>query len=80
MHVPFCHSLCYYCACKRFITTDVTVADRYLDALEVELDEIAERCGRLRLASLHWGGGTPNSLNPTQVDRLFRAVAYLRLL
>jgi oxygen-independent coproporphyrinogen III oxidase len=75
VHVPFCHALCYYCACNRFITQDVTVADRYLDAVELELDAIVERCGRLRLAAMHWGGGTPNTLTPAQIDRLFRAVA-----
>ena len=74
VHVPFCHALCYYCACNRFVTKDVTIADRYIDALELELDHIHASCGRLRLASLHWGGGTPNSLTATQVDRLFRAI------
>ncbi len=76
VHVPFCHALCYYCACNRFVTKDSTIADRYIDALELELDNIAACCGRIRLASLHWGGGTPNSLNPAQVDRLFRAIAH----
>jgi oxygen-independent coproporphyrinogen III oxidase len=75
VHVPFCSSLCYYCACNRYITKDTTIADRYLDALELELDDIARRCGHLKLAALHWGGGTPNSLTAVQIGRLFRAVA-----
>jgi len=76
VHVPFCHALCYYCACNRYVTKDATIADRYIDALELELDHVAARCGKIRLASLHWGGGTPNSLTPAQVDRLFRAIAH----
>jgi oxygen-independent coproporphyrinogen III oxidase len=75
VHVPFCSSLCYYCACNRYITKDATIADRYLDALELELDDIRRHCGRLELAALHWGGGTPNSLTAVQIGRLFRAIA-----
>jgi oxygen-independent coproporphyrinogen-3 oxidase len=74
VHVPFCSSLCYYCACNRYITKDETVADRYLAAIELELDDISLRCGRLQLAGLHWGGGTPNSLTTAQIERLFRAI------
>ena len=74
VHLPFCSSLCYYCACNRYITKDATIADRYLDAVEFELDEIVHRCGRVELAALHWGGGTPNSLTSAQIDRLFRAI------
>jgi oxygen-independent coproporphyrinogen-3 oxidase len=74
VHVPFCHALCYYCACNRVVTKDVTVADRYIDAVELELDAIVQRCGNLTLTALHWGGGTPNSLTAQQVDRLFRAI------
>jgi oxygen-independent coproporphyrinogen III oxidase len=75
VHVPFCSSLCYYCACNRYITKDATIADRYLDAVEIELDDVAGCCGRLELAALHWGGGTPNSLTARQIGRLFRAIA-----
>lgn len=74
VHVPFCHALCYYCACNKFVTKDVTVADRYIDAIELELDAILLRSGKLPITALHWGGGTPNSLTPQQVDRLFRAI------
>ncbi|MBV8597077.1 MAG: oxygen-independent coproporphyrinogen III oxidase [Candidatus Eremiobacteraeota bacterium] len=74
VHVPFCHALCYYCACNRVVTKDATVADRYIDAIELELDAISQRLGKLPLTALHWGGGTPNSLTAQQVDRLFRAI------
>jgi len=75
VHVPFCHALCYYCACNRFVTKDVTVADRYIDAIELELEAVLQRSGNLPLTALHWGGGTPNSLTAQQVDRLFRAIS-----
>jgi oxygen-independent coproporphyrinogen III oxidase len=75
VHVPFCPSLCWYCACNRFITKDTALVDEYLDALESELDALAQRIGHVRLDWLHWGGGTPNSLSFEQISRLFRAVA-----
>ena len=75
VHVPFCPSLCYYCACNRCITKDQVLVDRYLDAVEGELEQVARRARGLRLAVLHWGGGTPNSLQPSQMSRLFEAIA-----
>ncbi|MBV8365370.1 MAG: oxygen-independent coproporphyrinogen III oxidase [Candidatus Eremiobacteraeota bacterium] len=74
VHVPFCPSLCYYCACNRYITRDANLVDRYLDAVERELDAVAITCGLLRITALHWGGGTPNSLDPSQTRRLFESV------
>jgi oxygen-independent coproporphyrinogen III oxidase len=75
VHVPFCPSLCWYCACNRHITSDAGLIERYLDAVEKELDALARRIGRARISWLHWGGGTPNSLSFAQLSRLFRAAA-----
>jgi len=74
VHVPFCPSLCWYCACNRFITKDTALVDEYLRAVEAELDVVVRRIGRVRLEWLHWGGGTPNSLSFDQINRLFRAI------
>ncbi|HEY5096149.1 MAG TPA: oxygen-independent coproporphyrinogen III oxidase [Candidatus Eremiobacteraceae bacterium] len=75
VHVPFCPSLCRYCACNRLITKDTALVDRYLDAVECELNSIAMRIGKVAIRWLHWGGGTPNSLSAAQIARLFRMVA-----
>lgn len=75
VHVPFCPSLCWYCACNRFITKDSALVERYLDAVECELDNLAMRIGKVSIRWLHWGGGTPNSLSFTQITRLFRMIA-----
>ncbi|MEZ4331248.1 MAG: oxygen-independent coproporphyrinogen III oxidase [Myxococcota bacterium] len=72
-HVPFCRSLCHFCACNRFITRDPAVPERYLGAIERELEATREAMARdLRCVQLHWGGGTPTHLEPTQIERLFR--------
>ena len=72
-HLPFCESLCWFCGCNKVITTDSAKADLYLDALEREVamfpaDDLRER----EVVQLHFGGGTPNFLSPTQIARLGR--------
>lgn len=75
-HVPFCHSLCHFCACNRVITRDPEVPERYLDAIDRELATVAAKIeGRPRVGQLHWGGGTPTHLDPGQLERLFASIA-----
>ena len=60
VHVPFCHSLCYYCACNKVITRDPDASRRYLDHLHKELEMLSDRLGPGRRGTqLHLGGGTP---------------------
>jgi oxygen-independent coproporphyrinogen III oxidase len=68
VHVPFCLSPCFYCGCNRVITRDKTRADAYLTHLCREIEMIAPLFDRDREAiQLHFGGGTPNFLTPTQL-------------
>lgn len=72
-HVPFCRSLCHFCACNRVITRDVALPARFLEAIERELDTTcAAMTHAPRCVQLHWGGGTPTHLEPAQIERLFR--------
>lgn len=76
LHIPFCESLCYFCACTVVITGNHSVEDPYLALLEREIDWVAERVGGEReVVQLHWGGGTPTYLAP---DRITRLAAKLR--
>jgi oxygen-independent coproporphyrinogen III oxidase len=73
VHVPFCRSLCHFCACNRVITRSDAPPARYLDAVLRELARLREGLGRARpVVQHHWGGGTPTHLLPDQVRRLFR--------
>ncbi|MEN1726955.1 MAG: oxygen-independent coproporphyrinogen III oxidase [Pseudomonadota bacterium] len=75
VHVPFCSSPCFYCACNRVITRSKTAGDRFLDHLESEMDLIAPRIDADRqVEQLHLGGGTPTFLNLCQLDRLTNAL------
>ncbi|HET6930042.1 MAG TPA: oxygen-independent coproporphyrinogen III oxidase [Candidatus Acidoferrum sp.] len=72
MHLPFCESLCLFCACNVIIKKDKSVAPPYLSILKKEIDHIASRVSRQRQVSqFHWGGGTPTYLSPEQIEDLF---------
>ncbi|WP_434633397.1 oxygen-independent coproporphyrinogen III oxidase [Chromobacterium sp. CV08] len=70
-HIPFCNTICYYCACNKIITKNKSLADRYLDYLEREIRLTAEELGcREKVIQLHFGGGTPTFLSDAQLERL----------
>jgi oxygen-independent coproporphyrinogen-3 oxidase len=76
VHVPFCRSLCHFCACNRVITRDADLPARWLGALEREVGLLrALLAGSPRVVQLHWGGGTPTHLAPGQIERVHGALA-----
>ena len=69
VHVPFCRTRCSYCAF--YITTrHADLVDRYLAAIERE----AASYGRIRPATVYFGGGTPTQLSAPALNRLCAAV------
>jgi oxygen-independent coproporphyrinogen-3 oxidase len=70
VHVPFCQSLCHYCACNKIISKNQSVADEYLDLVEAEARLVAKSLKRLPVVQLALGGGTPNFLSNVQMRRL----------
>jgi len=75
VHIPFCHSLCYYCACSKVITQHRDKAETYLGYLERELALQAGFFDTDRaLMQLHLGGGTPTFLDDGQLCRLMAAI------
>lgn len=76
VHIPFCESLCYYCACNKIITKHHDRADVYLRYLSREIDLHTAHCGTGQVVSqLHLGGGTPTFLSD---DGLRQLMAMLR--
>ncbi|WP_040977314.1 oxygen-independent coproporphyrinogen III oxidase [Necropsobacter massiliensis] len=70
VHIPFCHKLCYFCACNKVITRHQHKADIYLDYLEKEISNRAGLFASRRVTQIHWGGGTPTYLTEHQSARL----------
>ncbi|GIX38046.1 MAG: coproporphyrinogen-III oxidase [Silanimonas sp.] len=76
VHVPFCHSPCFYCGCNRVITRDAARGPAYRQRLQHEIDRIAPLFAPDReVVQLHFGGGTPNFL---PVPELAAIVGHLR--
>jgi oxygen-independent coproporphyrinogen III oxidase len=74
-HLPFCQTRCWYCGCNTVITKQPGVAAAYLDTLELELAFATAHLNRDRSVSqVHFGGGTPTYLAPTELRRLGRMI------
>ncbi|MCS0612374.1 oxygen-independent coproporphyrinogen III oxidase [Massilia kyonggiensis] len=76
VHIPFCDTVCYYCACNKIVTKNREKAATYLAYLKREV----EMQGRLfagmnEVEQLHFGGGTPTYLSDAQMEDL---MAHLR--
>ncbi len=70
-HIPFCDTVCFYCACNKIATKDRTLAQPYLERVYQEMamqsalfddDRVVEQ--------LHWGGGTPTFISHAQMREL----------
>ncbi|UOD28616.1 oxygen-independent coproporphyrinogen III oxidase [Massilia violaceinigra] len=71
LHIPFCESVCYYCACNKIVTKNHDKAVTYLGYLKREI----EMQGRLfagmnQVEQLHLGGGTPTYFTDAQMEEL----------
>jgi oxygen-independent coproporphyrinogen III oxidase len=71
VHIPFCESVCYYCACNKVVTRRKERAEDYLNDLflEIGLHEAVLGTGQ-SLSQLHLGGGTPTYFTDEQIERL----------
>ena len=70
-HIPFCDTVCFYCACNKIATKDRTKAQPYLDRVyrELTMQSALFDAGR-PVEQLHWGGGTPTFLSGPQMREL----------
>lgn len=71
VHLPFCDTVCFYCACNKIITKNRHHAEAYLANLhkEIALQGVLFDANRV-VEQLHWGGGTPTFLNDQQMREL----------
>lgn len=71
VHIPFCQSLCYYCACNKVVTRNQDRVRRYLEHLAREIRMQAGLFDHDRkVTQLHFGGGTPTYLDNRQLRAL----------
>jgi oxygen-independent coproporphyrinogen III oxidase len=71
VHIPFCESLCYYCACNKIITKHHDRAAAYLRYVSREVDLHVKHMGQGQVVSqLHLGGGSPTFLSDDELREL----------
>ena len=79
VHLPFCASLCYFCACHKVIVRDRGVVAPYLEALNSEIQLVRNQLigtdlrdsqvgsSTPRITQLHFGGGSPSYLDTEEL-------------
>ncbi len=72
-HLPFCDTICYYCACNKIVTKNRKRAQPYLDRLYNEIHMQSQLFDDSRKVNqLHWGGGTPTFISHDQMRELMQ--------
>ena len=66
LHIPFCHSLCYYCGCNKIVTRNQDKVETYLTYIKKEITLRSAAFSSFEVKNIHFGGGTPSFLSPLQ--------------
>ena len=75
IHLPFCESLCTYCACNTRITVNHKVETPYIDAVLKEWQlYLTNFGGKPIIKEIHLGGGTPTFFSPENLDYLLNSI------
>ncbi|MBS1947013.1 MAG: oxygen-independent coproporphyrinogen III oxidase [Bacteroidetes bacterium] len=75
IHLPFCESLCTFCACHKRITKQHGVETPYIETVLKEWQMYASLVGgKIRIKELHLGGGTPTFFNPDNLKYLLEKI------
>jgi oxygen-independent coproporphyrinogen-3 oxidase len=75
LHVPFCRRVCWFCACRTQGLGDDGRLERYLKALQLEVELVARHLpDRIEVDRVHFGGGTPTLLTPDQLDLILSTI------
>jgi oxygen-independent coproporphyrinogen III oxidase len=76
LHVPFCDRMCWYCGCNTVVVNRRSPIEDYVNRLLGEIDLLAGTLSeRLVAGSVHFGGGTPNMLAPSEVGAVLAKLA-----
>ena len=75
IHIPFCPQLCHFCGCTTETGFTKTFLERYIDVLVQEIQAVAKEISPNReLTQVHWGGGTPNSIQYRFIERITETI------
>ena len=75
LHLPYCESLCTYCACNTRITKNHKVESSYIDAILAEWQiYLSVFSQKPKIREMHLGGGTPTFFSPENLDKLISGI------
>lgn len=76
VHVPFCSQLCWFCGCHTRVTNRYGAVGDYTDWLLQELSLLSPilSAKHLEVRYLHFGGGSPTMLRPSDFRRIVSAL------
>lgn len=74
IHIPFCATLCYYCACNKIVTKDHSKSLTYTEYLKREIALHARQLGGRKVTQIHWGGGTPTFISPEEMNAIMECL------
>jgi oxygen-independent coproporphyrinogen III oxidase len=74
LHVPFCVELCLYCGCHTTVARRQAPVTAYAALLEREIGLIGVRLAGQSATHIHFGGGTPTMLQPSELERIATAL------
>ncbi len=74
IHVPFCAALCLYCGCHTSVVNSYAPVASYAELLQREISLIGNLAGRRDVNHVHWGGGTPTIISPSDFLRVMEAL------
>jgi oxygen-independent coproporphyrinogen-3 oxidase len=75
IHIPFCNTLCFYCACNKIITKDRSQSAEYVRYLIKEMAMQAKLLGPGQVVEqLHFGGGTPTFMSDDEIRQIMAAI------
>lgn len=83
IHVPFCREMCWYCGCNTQITARTQPVAQFADNLIAEIELVGRQtlsgpiARRRRVTSIHFGGGTPNTLAADDLRRIMMALGHV---
>ncbi len=71
IHIPFCKKFCFFCGCNTSSYPHHEMLEKYIDALIREIKAVSALLDTSRpLTQIHWGGGTPNAIDPGWVKKV----------
>ena len=79
IHIPFCSQRCHFCGCNTTLFESETLVSKYVARLIKEIHSVTKHINTKarEVTQIHWGGGTPNSIQHKHIERVMNELKTL---